>query len=256
MKNLFDLTGKKAIVMGGGGGIGQAIAQGLAEYGAQVGIASRNLENLKTVAEEIKVATGKEINVYQADVSSEEKVQSLVQEVVKDFGTVDILVNSQGFNIKNKALDFPMDKWDTLFNVNVKGFMLCCKEFGKVMVNNEYGKIINVSSVRGIRANAGGNSAYCASKGAVDMMTRTLAAEWAPHNVKVNAIGPALVATKLTAKQMQEPGRTEKYVRNIPMGRIGVVEDMVGAAIFLASPASDFMTGQILYVDGGLTAIG
>lgn len=256
MENMFDLTGKNAIVIGGGGGIGQAIAQGLAEYGAQVGIASRNLVSLQEVVEEIKVNTGKDIKAFQVDVTSEESVQKLVQEVVNNFGTVDILVNSQGFNIKNQALDFPMDKWDSLFNVNVRGFMLCCKEFGKVMVDNKYGKIINVSSVRGIRANAGGNSAYCSSKGAVDMITRTLAAEWAPHNVNVNAIGPALVATKLTEKQMKEPGRTEKYVKNIPMGRIGAAKDMVGAAVFLASPASDFVTGQIIYIDGGLTAIG
>jgi gluconate 5-dehydrogenase len=143
-----------------------------------------------------------------------------------------------------------------LFKVNVKSVMMCCKEFAGVMVAHNSGKIINVSSVRGVRANAGGNSAYCASKGAVDMITRTLAAELAPNNIKVNAIGPALIATKLTAKQMLEPGRTEKYVRNIPMGRIGLTDDVVGAAVFLAAPASDFITGQIIYIDGGLTAIG
>lgn len=256
MEDLFSLKGRNAVVVGGAGGIGQAIAQGLAVYGANVAIASRRLDNLNQAAAEIKAATGKEVRVFQVDAADEDSVKKLVAETVDAMGTVDILVNSQGYNIKRAAIDFPMDEWDALFRVNVKGVMMCCKEFAGVMVAQNRGKIVNVSSVRGIRANAGGNSAYCASKGAVDMITRTLAAELAPNNIKVNAIGPALIATKLTAKQMLEPGRTEKYVRNIPMGRIGITDDVVGAAVFLAAPASDFITGQVIYIDGGLTAIG
>ncbi|MCR4443347.1 MAG: glucose 1-dehydrogenase [Peptococcaceae bacterium] len=254
--NLFDLSGKKAVVIGGGGGIGRAIAAGLAGHGAEVGIASRNLANLEEAAAEIKAETGKDIKIFQVDSADEASVKALVKAALDEFGTIDILVNSQGYNLKSPALEFPMDEWDKLFKVNVKGFMICCQEFGRVMVEKKSGKIINVSSVRGIRANAGGNSAYCASKGAVDMITRTLAAEWAPYNVKVNAIGPALIATKLTEKQMKEPGRTQNYLKNIPLGRLGETRDVVGAAVFLASEASDFVTGQIIYVDGGLTAIG
>lgn len=256
MEDIFSLKGKNVVVIGGAGGIGQAIAQGLAYYGAEVAIASRNLVNLNQAAQEIEAETGKKIKVYQVDSASEESIKKLREDVVADLKTVDILVNSQGYNLKYAAVDFPMDEWDKLFQVNVKGVMMCCKEFAKVMIEQNSGKIINVSSVRGIRANAGGNSAYCASKGAVDMITRTLAAELAPNNIKVNAIGPALIATKLTEKQMQEPGRTEKYVRNIPMGRIGVTNDVVGATVFLASPASDYITGQVIYIDGGLTAVG
>ena len=256
MQDLFSLKGKNAVVIGGSGGIGKAIAAGLAKYGARVAIASRSLEKLKQAAEEIKAETGCSVSVYEVDSTDEESIRRLADRIRQDFGTVDILVNSQGYNIKHAALDFPMDEWDALFDVNVKGVMMCCKAFGKIMAEQKSGKIINVSSVRGIRANAGGNSAYCASKGAVDMITRTLAAELAPHGVNVNAIGPALIATALTYKQMQEPGRTENYVRNIPMGRIGQTSDVVGAAVFLASPASDFVTGQIIYIDGGLTAVG
>ncbi len=256
MQDLFSLKGRKAMVIGGAGGIGQAIAQGLAFYGADVAIASRNTANLAEAAKEIEAATGKKVKTFQVDAADEASVKKLVAVSVAEMGTIDILVNSQGYNIKHAALDFPMDEWDALFKVNVKSVMMCCKEFAGVMVAHNSGKIINVSSVRGVRANAGGNSAYCASKGAVDMITRTLAAELAPNNIKVNAIGPALIATKLTAKQMLEPGRTEKYVRNIPMGRIGLTDDVVGAAVFLAAPASDFITGQIIYIDGGLTAIG
>ncbi|KKM12732.1 hypothetical protein SY88_02390 [Clostridiales bacterium PH28_bin88] len=256
MTGLFDLTGKVAVVIGGAGGIGGAIALGLAKQGARVVVASRKLEQIKEEARSIATEAGVETAAFSVDVTQEDSVIQLVGKVLDKFGTVDILVNSQGYNTKAQALDFPMEEWKRLFDVNVTGTMIACKHFGKVMTQNRRGKVINVSSVRGIRANSGGNSAYCGTKGAVDMITRCLAAEWAPFNVNVNAIGPALVATKLTEKQMQEPGRTEKYLRNIPLGRLGVPEDMVGAAVFLASPASDFLTGQIVYVDGGLTAIG
>jgi len=256
MANMFSLEGKNAIVVGGAGGIGQAIAQGLAQCGANVGIASRNMANLSKTAEEIKGKTGKDVKIFQVDSGDEDSVKKLVETVVAEMGTVDILVNSQGINNKGFAIEFPMDEWDKVFNLNVKGVMMCCKHFGKIMKEQKNGNIINVSSVRGVRANAGGNSAYCASKGAVDMITRTLAAELAPHNIRVNAIGPALVNTGMIAKLIKEPGRLEGYVRNIPMGRIGEPEDMAGAAVFLAGPAASFITGQILYIDGGLTAIG
>ena len=256
MEELFCLKGKNAVVVGGAGGIGQAIAGGLSFYGANVAIASRNLTNLERAAKEIEQETGRKIQVFQVDSSEEASVNQLVRDVVQTMGNVDILVNSQGFNLKHAAVDFPMDEWDALFQVNVKGVMICCKAFAGAMIKQNSGKIINLSSVRGVRANAGGNSAYCASKGAVDMITRTLAAELAPNNIKVNALGPALIATKLTEKQMQEPGRAEKYLRNIPLGRLGLASDVIGAAVFLASSASDFVTGQVIYIDGGLTAIG
>ncbi|MEX1378087.1 MAG: glucose 1-dehydrogenase [Eubacteriales bacterium] len=256
MKDIFSLEGKNAVVVGGAGGIGEAIAQGLINNGANVAIASRSIDNLNSAAEEIQKETGKKVLIFQVDAGDEDSVKKLVADVIEKMGRVDILVNSMGFNVKSSCLDFPMDKFDTLMNVNVRGVMLCCKEFANVMVDQNGGKIINVSSVRGVRASAGGNSGYCATKGAVDMLTRTFAAELAPKGINVNAIGPALIATKLTAKQMMEPGRTEKYIANIPLGRIGVTEDVVGASVFLAAPASDFITGQIIYIDGGLTAIG
>lgn len=172
------------------------------------------------------------------------------------FGTVDILVNSQGVNIKRPATEFPVADWEFMFNVNVRGIMLTCREFGKVMIEKKSGKVISLSSVRGVRATLwGGNEAYCATKGAVDMITRSLAAEWAPYNINVNAIAPSWIATKLAERTLKDPERLKTGLANVPLKRVGKTEDVVGACVFLASPASDFITGQILYLDGGLTAV-
>jgi NAD(P)-dependent dehydrogenase (short-subunit alcohol dehydrogenase family) len=257
MSDMFGLEGKVAVVIGGAGGIGELIAAGLAEQGARVAIASRNIQKLEEVARQIQSEGRSEVVAFQVDVTNEKSVARLAEMVVSRFGTVDILVNSQGVNLKKPAAEFPVDDWDVMFAVNVKGTMLTCREFGKVMIGKEKGKIINLSSVRGIRATLwGGNEAYCATKGAVDMITRTLAAEWAPHNINVNAIAPSLVYTELAARTLQDPERLQRYLANVPLKRVGQPRDIVGLCVFLASDASDFITGQILYVDGGLTAVG
>jgi gluconate 5-dehydrogenase len=166
-------------------------------------------------------------------------------------------VNSQGSNVKRNAIDFPVGDWDLLFNVNVKGTMLACSEFGRIMVEKKRGKVINLSSVRGVRATLwGGNEGYCATKGAIDMITRSLASEWAPYNINVNAIAPLLINTPMAAATLSDPEKFQKYVANVPFKRIGQPQDLVGICIFLASAASDFITGQIIYLDGGLTAVG
>ena len=178
----------------------------------------------------------------------------LVKEVLAQFGTVDILINAMGLNIKRGALEYPMEDWDMIFSVNVKGTMIACKHFGKVMKERNKGKMINLSSVRGIRGYGGGNAAYCGTKGAVELITKALAIELAPYNIRVNALGPALVITPGTIHIKQNPALAEKYKAAIPLARLGEPKDLIGAAVFLASEASDFVTGQTLYVDGGLTA--
>jgi NAD(P)-dependent dehydrogenase (short-subunit alcohol dehydrogenase family) len=163
-----------------------------------------------------------------------------------------VLVNAQGFNVKAPATEFPLEDWDKLFAVNVRGVMLCCKHFGRHMVESGGGKIINLSSLRGARAALGGNLAYCASKGAVDMITKQLAIELASKNVQVNAIAPIITITPMTEDRIRkEADRYAKVLANIPMGRMGTVSDLIGPAVFLASPAADFVTGTILYPDGG-----
>ena len=256
---MFDLDGKNAVVIGGAGGIGQAIAQGLAEAGAKVAIASRKEESLKRAAEEIKEASGCQVSYYTVDAANEESIMALVESSVKDFGKVDILVNSQGFNKKFPAEEFQMDVFKQMFDVNVAGVMMTCKHFGKHMIEKGYGKILNVSSVRGkIATRNAGNAGYCSTKGAVDMLTRSFASEFGMHNITVNAIGPTLTETPMVAEMINSKGpEYRKMITDkMPLKIMAVPEDCVGPAIFLCSDASAFVTGAILYPDGGLTAVG
>ena len=254
MSDLFRLDGKIAVVVGGAGGIGEVLALGLSRYGAKVAVASRNLEKLNEVAKTIHLETGGEVAAFQVDVTDEKSVASMVGKVLGKFGTVDILVNAMGVNIKRDAFEYPIEDWENIFAVNVKGTMIACKHFGRVMKEKKQGKIINLSSVRGIRGFTGGNSAYCATKGAVELTTKALALEWAPHNIHVNALGPSLVITQGTVHIQKNPELAEKYKAQVPLKRLGVPQDLIGACVFLASEASDFVTGQTLYIDGGLTA--
>lgn len=255
MEDMFRLDDKVAVVVGGAGGIGKACSLALSYQGAKVVLASRNLEKLEAVAGDINASTGNETAFFQVDTTDESSVNKLVDQVISKFGKVDILVNTQGMNKKGLLVDFPAEDWDSLFAVNVKGVMLCCKAFAKAMIENKKGKIINMSSVRGIRGTDGGNTAYGATKGAVDMITRMLAAEWAPYNINVNAMAPSLVLTE-TIKKAVAPERLEKLAASSLFKRLGTPEEMAGACVFLASKAADFITGQIIYIDGGLTAVG
>lgn len=252
---MFRLDGKIAVVVGGAGGIGEACAIALARQGAKVVVASRNLDRLKDTAQKIQSETGSEAVAFQVDATDEKSVGKLAELVVKKFGPPDILVNAHGMTLKRPAADFPVQDWDQLFSVNVRGVMLTCRAFGKLMIEEKRGKIINLSSVRGIRGTDGENVGYGATKGAVDMITRMLAAEWATYNINVNAIGPSLVMTEWI-KRAVKAERLQKFLEKCPLKRLGTPEDVAAVCVFLASPEADFITGQILYVDGGLTAVG
>lgn len=259
MKNMFSLDGRNAVVVGGAGGIGQAIAQGLAEAGARVAIASRNLASLQRACEEIRAACGLTLSHYAVDAAAEESIEGLVRDAVRDFGRIDILVNAQGINVKANAEDFDMDVFKQMFDVNVAGVMMCCKHFGRHMIGNGYGKIVNVSSVRGrIATLTPGNAAYCSTKGALDMLTRQLASEFGKHNITVNAIGPTITETPMMTDILDKrgPDARQQFADKHPMKRMGLPHDCVGPAVFLSSEASGFVTGNIIYPDGGLTAVG
>jgi gluconate 5-dehydrogenase len=253
MADLFRLDGKVAVVVGGGGGIGKALALGLARQGAHVALASRNLEKLEGVAKELAADPDVKtpVKAFQMDSTDEASVANAVKEIVSAMGTVDILVNSQGQNIKQPFENFPLSDWATLFDNNVKGVMLCCREFGKVMLEKKRGKIINISSVAGDRGvPLAGNVGYCGSKAAVSNITRMLAYEWAKHGINVNAIGPSVIFTPMM-KNALPPEILAGATALHPLGRVAEPEELMGTCIYLASAASDYMTGQIVYVDGG-----
>lgn len=252
MSNLFDLTGRVALVVGGHGGLGKAIALGMADAGADVIVASRNLQELKATAKEIESKRRKSL-ALSVDVVDAGQVERMVEDILKVFPRIDILVNGAGLAIRKPADTFPIEEWQRVMDVNTRGTFLCCQAVGKSMIKQKSGKIINISSVRGRYGLPAGYAAYCASKGAVDTLTRTLACEWAKHNVLVNAIAPTVVETELTKELLADVEYAKTMKARIPMGRWALTEDIVGPSIFFASDASNFITGQILYIDGGVT---
>jgi gluconate 5-dehydrogenase len=252
MTDLFDLTGKVAIVTGGAGGIGRAQALGLADAGADVVVTSRQLEHLEQVASDIK-AKGRKSLAVTVDVVDEKSVTDMVAQVLKEFPRIDILANTAGIAIRKPAESFPIDEWQQVMDINARGTFLCCQAVGREMIKQGGGKIVNMSSVRGRYGLPVDYAAYCASKGAVDTLTRTLACEWAKHNVLVNAVAPTIVETELTRPALADPEYAQRMKSRIPVGRWAMPEDIVGATIFFASKASDFITGQIVYIDGGVT---
>lgn len=252
MADLFDLTGKVAVVTGGAGGIGRAQALGLADAGADVVVTSRKLEHLEEAAKEIS-DKGRQSLAVTVDVTDEKSVANMVDSVLKAFSRIDILVNSHGISIRKPADAFPIEEWQQVMNVNTRGTFLVCQAIGRLMIKQGSGKIVNMSSVRGRYGLPADYAAYCASKGAVDTLTRTLACEWAKHNVLVNAVAPTIVETDLTRDALANPDYAKMMKSRIPLGKWALPEDIVGATVFFASKASNFVTGQILYIDGGVT---
>ncbi len=252
MKNIFDLSGKVALVVGGHGSIGKAIALGFADAGADVVVASRNLEALQPAVKEIQ-AKGKKALAVAVDITDEKSVAAMVDTILKSFPTVNILVNAAGIAIRKPAESFPAEDYRKVIDINTTGTFLVSQAIGRLMIKQKSGSIINLSSVRGQYGLPADYAAYCSSKGAVDTLTKTLACEWAKHNVRVNAIAPTIVESELTKSALANPDYAKMMRSRIPMGKWGQPEDMVGATVFFASEASSFITGQILYIDGGVT---
>ncbi|MHB1857334.1 MAG: SDR family NAD(P)-dependent oxidoreductase [Acidobacteriaceae bacterium] len=246
---LFDLAGKTAIVTGGGGGLGRAICRGFAEAGARVAAADIVLDMASETARLIRDSGGS-ARADQLDVSSKEDVVRVVRGVLEEWGAIDVLVNCAGRAIRGTALDYSEKDFEAILNVNLKGTFLCCQSVGRHMAERRSGKIINISSIGGLIAYPG-SIAYLASKGGVVQLTRGFAVELAPFNVQVNAIAPSLFETPMMAASRADPESQRYFMDRTPMGRRGQPEEIVGAAIFLATKSSSMVTGHVLAVDGG-----
>jgi NAD(P)-dependent dehydrogenase (short-subunit alcohol dehydrogenase family) len=250
----FDLNQKTAVVIGGTSGIGRAIAHGLAEAGADVVCSSRRSEQVETAAAEIE-SLGRRTIRCVSDVSSRESLQSLLDASIEEFGKVDILVNSAGRTKREPTLDVSEEDWNLILETNLTGTLRSCQIFGRHMLDNGYGRIINIASLSSF-VSLFEVAAYSASKAAVASLTRSLAIEWAKHGINVNAIAPGVFKTALNQKLLEETDRGKEFLTRTPMGRFGKVEELAGAAVFLASDAASFVTGEVLVVDGGFLASG
>ena len=250
----LDLSGKVAVVIGGTSGIGRAIAHGFAEAGADVVVTSRRVEEVEKTAAEIEALGRRTIRVA-SDVSDRESLQNLLDKTVKAFGKVDILVNSAGRTKRAPTLDFDETDWNDIMETNLTGTLRSCQIFGRHFLENGYGKIINIASLSTFVA-LYEVAAYSASKAAVASLTKSLAVEWASRGVNVNAIAPGVFRTALNQKLLDESERGKEFQMRTPMKRFGQVEELAGAAIFLASDAAGFVNGEILTVDGGFLASG
>lgn len=245
----FKLDGRSALVIGGSKGLGQAMALALSAAGADVCVVARTKKKLSDTAAAIN-ETGSKGSFIIADVTVEKQVEKMVQSVVDLFGKIDILVNSQGTVSLCAAVDFTESDWQKVMDVNLKSVFLCCKHVGRHMLKAGYGRIINISSVRGFQGRAQ-DLAYAPSKGAVNQLTRSLAIEWGIKGITVNAIAPTFTRSSISEPFLESSKKKNWVLQRIPMGRLGEVYDLVGPVIFLASEASKFVNGHVLPVEGG-----
>lgn len=252
--NLLSLEGKTAVVTGGTSGIGRAISLGLAEAGADVVATARRQAEVDSTAAAIE-ALGRKTVRQVSDVCNRETLESLSSAVLDRFGKVDILINCAGRIKRTPTLTLPEEEWTDILNTNLTGTLRACQVFGKNMIERAYGRIINIASLNSFVA-LSEVAAYAASKAGVTSLTRSLAVEWSKHGVTVNAIAPGVFRTDLNAKLLDSTSRGQELLMRTPMGRFGKTEELIGAAIYLASDAASFVTGQTLVVDGGFLASG
>ncbi len=255
VKQMFTLEGKTAIVSGGGKGIGLKMAEGLAEAGANIVLCSRNVENCRKAAEDI-AQLGVKTFAIKCDVTSAEEIQGVVDATIKTFGRLDILVNNSGTNWGASPEEHPLKGWRKVMDTNITGAFLFSQSAGRVMIEQKSGNIINIASIMGFVGTKPEDAdaiAYSASKGALITFTKDLAAKWARHNIRVNAIAPGWFPTDMSRWVMENHG--DRLLKHIPMKRFGEGDELKGAAVYLASDASTYVSGVILPVDGGYLSI-
>ena len=258
--SLFDVSGKSALITGASGALGRAVAIALASLGAKLTLASGAADELEAVAEECR-SMGAEVKTIARRPNTVEDAEAMVNLAVDSFGEVEMMFIASGFNKAGFIHEQDYEEWQAVMDANVRGNWLMAKAFGSWRIKNNLtgGKVAMVSSVRGRHGNISGYTGYCTSKGATDMLTKVLATEWGRYKINVNSIAPTVFRSKLTAWMFDEENELgmatkARSLSRLPLGRLGEPEDLVGMAIYLLSPASDFCTGQIMYVDGGFTA--
>jgi NAD(P)-dependent dehydrogenase (short-subunit alcohol dehydrogenase family) len=249
----FRLNGKTALITGGARGLGKTMALALAEAGADLALAGRSRESCEATAREIAEATGRKVRAFEADVTSATDVTRLAEEVTAACGSIDVLVNNAGTNIRGTIDKLSEQDWDSVIDTNLKGPFLCSKAIGPQMVARGWGRVINLASIMSVVA-LPGRAPYASSKAGVLGLTRVLALEWAGTGVTCNAICPGPFATEMNRQLLNDPVAYQQFVSQIPLGRWGELDELAGAAVFLASDASSFVTGSSVFVDGGWTA--
>jgi NAD(P)-dependent dehydrogenase (short-subunit alcohol dehydrogenase family) len=249
----FRLDGRRALVTGGGRGLGRVMARALAEAGADVALAGRTLGTCEATAKEIAAETGRQARAFRVDVASGDAVKRLAAEVTAAMGPVDILINNAGNNTRGPIAELSEADWDSVIDTNLKGTFLCSKAFGPPMAERGWGRVINMGSILSFIGIAG-RTPYASAKAGVANLTRVLALEWAGSGVTANAICPGPFGTEMNKPLLEDPEKYQAFVQSIPLGRWGELDEIAGIAVFLASDASSFVTGSSIVIDGGWTA--
>jgi gluconate 5-dehydrogenase len=251
----FSIKGQTAIVTGASSGLGVCFAKTLAERGVNLVIAARRYEKLAQVAENLANEYNVKVIPVQTDVNQEDQVINMVKTAVEQFGSLEIVVNNAGTGALSPSVEMPLEEWKKVLDVNLTGVFLCARTAAREMIKKKYGKIVNIASIYGAVGDIFPTAAYYASKGAVINLTRALAIEWAPYKINVNSIAPGFFPSEMTASVFQDEKAMQHILSRTPLGRTGDPLDLKAALIYLSSPASNYVTGQTIFVDGGWTAL-